>query len=316
MLRINVYAEDHGWLFEDLKRHFDRLRIEGFEILISDRPVTASDRWVALRTREAGISPDLKRTVVCIHDLFCDSEMYRPGGSRWGVREAGGLVLSHPEQRRILIDSGVPLDQISILERPLGALSAFTVRQQRSARFSVGWVGRNHWRKRLNWLIEAVEALKFAPQELHVSLIGEGLEQAADCFLRRGVSCSLYPKSEYSIFEYPRLYQKLDCVVITSSTEAGPLPLFESLATGVPVVTTPVGWASYFAKRAPMYVRLAESPAEITATLKQLRVEKEELFEKRLDIARLVQDWSLDAWLVEVLNLAGSLLYGKLAEQP
>lgn len=112
MLQINIYADNHGWLFEDLKQHFkDSNRINGFTVVISDRPLAKADAWVALRTKEAVASPDIRRTVVCVHDLLCDGDMYQPGGSRGAVREAGAFVLCHPEQRRILRAAGIYLEE-------------------------------------------------------------------------------------------------------------------------------------------------------------------------------------------------------------
>jgi glycosyltransferase involved in cell wall biosynthesis len=140
-----------------------------------------------------------------------------------------------------------------------------------------------------------------------VALIGSGLGNAAASLRAVGVDCSLYEKDAHPISTYPRLYQSLDCLVITSSTEAGPLTLFEALATGLPVVSAPVGWAPYFADRAAQYVRLAGNPDEIAAALEQLKSEKQEMFDKRFEIAQLVKEWTLDSWLLAVLNLAGSL---------
>jgi hypothetical protein len=44
----------------------------------------------------------------------------------------------------------------------------------------------------------------------------------------------------------PTLYNALDLYVITSRIEGGPVPLIESMACGVPVVTTPVGLVREF----------------------------------------------------------------------
>jgi hypothetical protein len=41
--------------------------------------------------------------------------------------------------------------------------------------------------------------------------------------------------------------------------------------------------------------------------LKQFKSQKEEMFEKRFEIASLVSEWSLDTWLLAVLNLAGGI---------
>jgi glycosyltransferase involved in cell wall biosynthesis len=136
-------------------------------------------------------------------------------------------------------------------------------------------------------------------------MIGEGLDEASTSLRAAGVDCSHYDRQAYAISQYPQLYQGLDCIVITSSTEAGPLPLFEALATGLPAVATTVGWAPYFSQKAPRYVRLANNPREIADHLKQLKSQKEEMFRRRFEIASLVGEWSLDTWLLEVLNLAG-----------
>jgi hypothetical protein len=304
--KVSVYAENHGWLFEDLKQQFNTLHsIPGFEVSVSDRPLATADAWVALRTKEAAMSPDIRRTVVCVHDLFSDDGMYQQGGSRQAMRDAAALVLSHPDQRRILIEQGISLRGVPILERPLGALTIFTPRQLESDRFSVGWVGRDHVRKRLGWFVEAIHGLGLGPGQLRVAMIGAGLREAVDSLRASGVDCSHYDRQAYAISQYPQLYQGLDCIVITSSTEAGPLPLFEALATGLPAVSTPVGWAPYFSEKAPRYVRLADNPREITDHLKQFKGQKEEMFEKRFEIASLVSEWSLDTWLLAVLNLAG-----------
>ncbi len=315
MSRINVYAENLGWLFEDLKDHFRRLRINGFEVVASDRPLIEADAWVALRTHEATLSPDPRDTVVCLHDLHDNPGLYGAGGMRRGVRNAGALVLSHPEQRRILHASGVSLDGVPVLERPLGALAGFRPRQRGPERFSVGWIGRNHPRKRLSWFVEAMCGLRPAPGEVEATLIGLELEpprglslqDGADRLRRRGIPCRICAREVHPISDYPRLYRELDCVVITSTTEAGPLPLFEALATGLPVVSTPVGWAPNLAERAPRHVRLARNPAEITALLEELGGAREEIFEQRLEIAGLVEEWRLDDWMLEVVDLAGSL---------
>jgi glycosyltransferase involved in cell wall biosynthesis len=308
VIKINVYAENIGWLFEDLKQHFNSLNhLRGFEVLVSDRPLASVDAWVALRTKEASASPDLRRTVVCIHDLFGDEGLYESGGSREAVRDAGAVVLSHPDQRRLLAQGGISLQGVPTLERPLGALSIFTPRSQQPDRFSVGWVGRNHARKRLGWFVQAVQELGLDPAHLRVSLIGSGLGEATANLLADGIACRFYDKETHPIAAYPRLYQNLDCLVITGTTEAGPLPLFEALATGLPVVSTPVGWAPYFSNKSPRYVRLANNPHEIAVHLEQLRIEKQELFDKRFEIARIVAEWSLDSWFRAVLELASTL---------
>ncbi len=309
MIRVNVFAEKGDWVFEDLKQHFARARVDGLEVLASDEPLACADVWVSVSPSQAINSPDLTRTVVCIHDLYEHSNIYAPDGDRRAVRWAGALALSHPLQRRILTEAGVSLEGVPTHEGPLGALSSFTVRGEATPCFSAGWVGRHdaQGRKRCEWFVEAVGGLNPAPGRLRAVLVGRGLGGYAERLCAGGVTCLHYARESHPIADYPRLYQQMDCLVITSSTEAGPLPLFEALATGLPVISTPVGWAPHLAAKHPRYVRLAESPAEITDRLRRLGDEREQLFREREEIASLVKDYRLEGWLRDVLRLAGSL---------
>jgi glycosyltransferase involved in cell wall biosynthesis len=306
-VRINVFANDLGWLFEDLKQHFRRLDIEGTTLIVSEEPRHDVDAWVALRTREAHASPDLGRTAVCIHDLFDEPNLYALDGDRRGVHGAGGFVFCHPHQRLLLEAAGVRLDRATILERPIGALTSFTPSDHRNARFTIGWVGRYHPRKRLDWFVEAVTSFGQDHIGFEVVLIGLGLEGAAEDLRRRGIEARFYSRERYPIEEYPRLYRELDLLVITSLTEAGPLTLFEALASGLAVVSTPVGWAPRFSERAPRSVRIAETPAEIARQIGQVGEDRNALFRDRLGVAALVSGWSLESWLFEVVQLAAGL---------
>lgn len=304
MRRVNVCAEGNDWLFEDLKDRFRSTILPEVRVQVTETPATAADAWVFIRTAEASSSPDLNRTVVCIHDLYVHDDIYSPEGDRAAVRKARGLVLSHPEQRRLLAAAGISLEQKAVLERPLGALNIFAVRQSQPEVFTIGWVGRNHWRKRPEWLVECTRLLAHANGKFRVALIGKDLEDWAT----RIAGCSLYSRAQHCIDDYPRLYQALDCLLITSATEAGPLPLFEALATGIPVVSTPVGWAPLLASRGPNFVRLAPTPADLAAHLRQVRAERDLLFAQREEIAALAAKPRLDTWFREVVELALTLV--------
>lgn len=304
-----MFADGGGWVFEDLKRHFARAGADGLEVSSSTEPSADADVWVSISPSQAAASPDLSRTVVCIHDLYMHSDIYAPWGDRHAVRKAGALVLAHPLQRQILKEAGITLEGVPTHEGPLGALSIFKVRGEPAPRFSAGWVGRHdaHGRKRCDWFVEALSSFDAAHGWPRAVLIGRDLATHAERLRAAGVECLHHPRESNPIEEYPRLYKQMDCLVITSSTEAGPLPLFEALATGLPVVSTPVGWAPHFAAPHPRYVRLAESPAEITEHLRRLESERDELFAEREQIAALVEDYRLENWVREVLRLAVSL---------
>ena len=308
-LKINVCVKgSDDWLFGDLRRGFQSTRVEGVEVMPTETPVQNADGWIFIRTGEAANSPDASRTVVCVHDLYDHDGMYGPGQSRRDALQARGVVLCHPRQRQILEDAGIDLSRSLVLERPLGALRKFTVRTSYDdGQFRAGWVGREHARKRTTWFAEAMQCFAAGKTDVAAVLIGKELEPLCRRLRGNGISCEYFDRTYTSIRDYPALYQQLDCVVITSSTEAGPLPLFEALATGVPVVSTPVGWAPHLARKAPGFVFLADSPEGIAAHLETIRSRRAEMFASRFQIAATVEDYHLDDWFQEVLQLAAAL---------
>jgi len=308
-LQINVCVTgSDDWLFGDLRKGFQRAHGENIEVVPSETPVRNADGWIFIRTGEAANSPDFSRTVVCIHDLYDHDGMYGPGQARRRALEARGVVLCHPRQRQILQDAGIDLSKSLVLERPLGALRAFTVRENhRGGTFRVGWIGREHARKRTAWFAEALQYFAPGKSDVVAVLIGKELDPLCQRLRGGGISCEYFERTQVSIADYPALYQRLDCVVITSSTEAGPLPLFEALATGVPVVSTPVGWAPCLASKAPEFVFLADSPKDIATHLETIRLKRAQMFASRFQIAGIVQNYRLDDWFQEVLQLAATL---------
>jgi glycosyltransferase involved in cell wall biosynthesis len=309
MLKINVCVKgSDDWLFGDLRQGFQGTHIQGVEVAPSETPIQNADGWIFIRTGEAADSPDFTRTVVCIHDLYDHDDLYGPGQPRRQALKSRGVVLCHPHQRQILQDAGIDLSTSLVLERPLGALRAFTVRSNYAAgQFRVGWVGREHARKRTDWFAAAARDFGACKADVTAVLIGKELHSLCQRLRSDGISCEYFDRAELSICDYPRLYQELDCLVITSSTEAGPLPLFEALATGVPVISTPVGWAPLLASKAPEFVFLADSPSDIAVHLETIRARRTQLFASRFQIAATVEAYRLDDWFQEVLRLAVDL---------
>ena len=315
-LHVNVYAENYGWLFEDLKRHFLAGEAAGRRITTSCVPDPVADRWIALRTSETGRSPDPANTMACIHDLFDEPGLYGPGGTRAGAGGAGALWLCHPGARAILARDGIDLSADAerhriLFERPIGALAMFTPRTILSERFTVGWIGRNDPVKRLAIFEAAMARLALTEPDTLVMLVGEDIGGVADAVRATGLDVSHHDRRVVPIEHCPRLYQAMDVLVLTSATEGQPLALFESLAYGVPAITSPVGWAPYFAARAPDLVRLAEGPEAITTALSVLRRERAALFARRSEIAALAAPWRLEGWVAEMLDVVAALPAGR-----
>jgi glycosyltransferase involved in cell wall biosynthesis len=218
-------------------------------------------------------------------------------------------VLTHPAQRAILAGSGIDLAAKRIVERPVGALGAFTLRGRMAEEFTVGWIGRPVVHggsdvKRVAWFVDAVRA---AGGPLRALLLGERLEAAHTALRRRGVDCRYLRKSVYPIERFPYIYQGLDCVVISSSVEAGPLSLFEALASGVPVVSTPVGWAVELIRDGENGL-LVETVEQMAAALRRVRAERAAWFERRAAIRASLAGHTLEGWVEANVELALQLV--------
>jgi glycosyltransferase involved in cell wall biosynthesis len=102
-------------------------------------------------------------------------------------------------------------------------------------------------------LIEAAAQVLVVLPDVYFLLAGKARPQAesqsyAEGLRRRVTDLGL---TERVIFvgyqsDLAALLNALDVLVVASTTETGPLVLFDALACGVPVISTPVGWAPVF----------------------------------------------------------------------
>ncbi len=303
-VKVNVVAANRGWFFEDLKRHFAAASGRRARVVVSERPVRDAGAWIFLRTREAVQTPRPDHTVVQIHDMF-DEGLYRPGGDRRCVEACAGAVFTHPGQERIVLDSGIDLSGKLTLKRPIGALQGFSLRSRCSGPFTLAWVGRPVIHggvelKRVDWVVDAASRLG---RELRVILLGERLERQYARLRKAGIDCRYLHRRAYPIERYPAVYRGFDCVAIASQSEAGPMSLFEALATGVPVVSTPVGWAQAMIRdgRNGFIVQCAE---EMVSAIERIRGARNEWFQRRAEIRRSLGGYRLEGWVDENLSLA------------
>jgi len=308
-IRVNVYALNRAWLFEDLKTHFAKLVMPGIKIIVTERPILNADSWVCLRAAEARKSPNKSRTVVQIHDQF-EEGLYSRRGKRQVIKNCGAICFTHPMQKTIVERSGLDISSTKTLIKPLGALSCFTPRHSLSDKFTVGWVGRaviyqGQDFKRIRWLVDALAQWPHRA-DTAVKLIGEKLERTHSELSALDMDAQYLQRSKCPHSLYPELYKKLDCLVITSAFAAGPNSLFEALASGVPVISTRCGWAEELIKPSQNGV-LVDSAKEITDALEIFYKDRDGWLSKSANIAATGVQSSLEDWLQENVRLAISL---------
>jgi glycosyltransferase involved in cell wall biosynthesis len=112
-----------------------------------------------------------------------------------------------------------------------------------AANFVVGYVGKvsanANGRKRLDLLQRVLEGAADRWQDLTVLLVGPGWESLAAHFRARGVD--VQHREFETTEETSQMYPLMDALVVTSVEEGGPCTILESMACGVPAVTSNVG---------------------------------------------------------------------------
>ncbi|MGD1846860.1 MAG: glycosyltransferase [Salibacteraceae bacterium] len=310
-VHVNVFCQPKGWLKENLKVHYDKIKLPGIRVSTSIRPLAEADAWVALRPSEASDRNDLKKTVICLTHALHKAESYRPGGYRSAVNQAGALILSHPEIRKRLTAAHINLEDKLVMERPMGASIRYQPGSSLPSEFTLGWFGRGIWPNRPEWMVRVCRELSANIGTFKVLLVGSELEQTHKMLEDHDLTVDYLKRKDYSPGAYPEWYQQLNCMVITGVHNTLQVPLFEALASGIPVVGTPVGYAEEFAAQHPQAVQVSDVPDQICQSLIEVYEQRQHLFDERANIAQLMEAWSLDDWMFTTLRMAVRLS-GKL----
>ncbi len=172
------------------------------------------------------------------------------------------IQVSHSEMRDIVLSSGIAPDRVRVIPIGirLGMFSAATAETRAAMRRRLdipdgafvagsfqkdgnGW-GEGlepKWIKGPDVLVETLRALKPRIPELFVLLCGP-----ARGYVKRGLAEAGIPFRHVFARRYeeiPPLYHALDACLVTSRQEGGPKAVLESMASGIPLVTTRVGQA-------------------------------------------------------------------------
>lgn len=178
------------------------------------------------------------------------------------------VQVSHSEMRDVLLTTGIASEKLHLI--PIGInLSLFqkqtpTLKRQYREQFGipqsatvigsfqkdgVGWAEGLEPKliKGPDVFIQAMTALKGRIPELYVVLSGP-----ARGYVKAGLEKQGIPYRHFHLPQYAdigKLFQTLDLYMITSRQEGGPKAILESMASGIPLVTTRVGQAMDMVKQ-------------------------------------------------------------------
>ncbi len=172
------------------------------------------------------------------------------------------IQVSHSEMHEVILETGI--DPAKVFRIPIGINLDFFPQKEQETRQQVRKQlkipeaavvigsfqkdGNGHGEglvpkviKGPDIFLKTVERLKESVQGLHILLTGP-----ARGYIKRGLTDLNIPFTHVQLKNYPeicRLYQALDIYLVTSRQEGGPKAILESMASGIPLVTTCVGQA-------------------------------------------------------------------------
>ncbi len=270
--RLILYGDDAGWVLDwemrELRNISEQLGIrlaaplwkhaaQPQSIFFSNHFVLAKDDWLNLLPHRIGFSyfHGKPNTGDDLFDRFYKSlSIHHEKISR--------IQVSHSEMVDVAVATGIEPSKVFLI--PIGINTDFfpfrTPEQKHTAREKLGiphsaFVVGSFQKDGVGWgdgmepklikgpdvFVETMKRLKNDIPELLVMLSGP-----ARGYVKKGLEEAGIPYVHRYLRSYPdiaKLFQTLDLYVVASRQEGGPKAILESMATGVPLVTTRVGQA-------------------------------------------------------------------------
>lgn len=181
----------------------------------------------------------VQRTPYALYDLV---------GGRTPVRTAAFFFCTAPIEARDARAAGVADDRLAIV--PLGADDAFfdAPRAPRREGFRFLFVGNVGYTRRLDLLLEATRDVRSTHPDARVLLVGGEAKQSLLGGAPPAIRTALHAPELERLGKLGgdalvRAYAEADAFAYPSTHENFALPILEAAATGLPIVTTPVGIA-------------------------------------------------------------------------
>ncbi len=190
--------------------------------------------------------------VVCsVHNIYVRPKPHRRLINWWLARRTPWIIAgSEAIKNDIVRYDGVPPGKVRVIhnsvdverfEIPLSRGDARRKLGFPADRFLVGTVGRLEEQKGQSYLVEAAALLCREGVNMSLLLIGSGREERKlrDLVAREGIADEVLFLGTRR--DLPDLFRAMDVFALSSLWEGLPLALLSAMASGVPVVATPVG---------------------------------------------------------------------------
>jgi len=267
---LSIHSDLSGWVLDEetveLQRVAERLGIDArlnYGLSVHAEQCSHYTSQFVLRNRRY-FETSNRVSIDYFHGLPGTAEVFTEvyGGLRRHHAAITRVRVSHSRMEQAVLESGI--DPGKVHRIPIGIhLDSFAIQTQASQQEArrklklpesavvigsfqkdgVGWGDGREPKliKGPDVFLRAVELLKPRIPELYVLLSGPSRGYVKEGLERLGVPYRhVYPR-RYE--EIGRLFQALDLYLVTSRDEGGPKAILESMASGIPLVTTRVGQA-------------------------------------------------------------------------
>lgn len=189
--------------------------------------------------------------VCTIQNTYARPKMHRRLINRWLARRTARIIAVSAQVRDdilrydgvdpskvVVIPNGVDPDKIDI---PLTRAEARERLGIPAEYFLIGTVARLEEQKGLRYLLDAVRILREGGKKAYLLVAGSGREEVRlrEQAARDGIEDAVFFLGARR--DVAELYRAMDVFALSSLWEGGPITLIEAMASGLPVVATPVG---------------------------------------------------------------------------
>lgn len=135
-------------------------------------------------------------------------------------------------------------------------------------KISLGVISKRYGRKVKGEALLLELAKRLSPKDFKFTLVGDGRSESAYYLDKLGYEVEGFDYLPYKVFN--SLYENLDALLITSFYEGGPANVPEAFAKGVPVISTPVGFAKDFIVNNENGIILSKDPSKDAKSIESI----------------------------------------------
>lgn len=225
-------------IFNDIFAYFEKFSTDAVKHLVTERPVVA-DIWHYHRPQ---LEDSLReRAVVTVHHDLEDHDGFVAFEKFAGVyRQAVQIICLCTEQRKRLHEWGYEKTIVIPhgFNRDVNADIVKTEREN-SEKIWLGIASRRYDRRVKGEALLLELAKRLPAEDIAFFLVGAGRSRDAALLRTLGFEVVCYEHLPYRMFS--EFYSRIDALLILSLYEGGPASVPEAVASGTPVISTPVG---------------------------------------------------------------------------